>query len=91
MKGNEDRRGPVIGHAKVLAKMRQATDSAVASTRDIELDLAAVLAWLDVTGLTGYYASERDQAARALLDARDEARRLCVHIDRALAQIRSIP
>ena len=63
MKGNEDRRGPVTGHAEVLAKMRQATDSAVATTRDIRLDLAAVLAWLDVTGVTGYYASERERAA----------------------------
>jgi hypothetical protein len=38
--------------------------------------------------VTGYYASQRDQAAQALLDARDEARNLCVHIDRALAQMR---
>jgi hypothetical protein len=40
--------------------------------------------------VTGYYASQRDQAAQALLDARDEARKLCVHIDRALAQMREI-
>ena len=50
-----------------------------------------MLAWLDVTGVTGYYASQRDQAAQALLDARGEARKLSVHIDRALAQMREIP
>jgi hypothetical protein len=91
VKGNEDRRGPVIGHAAVLHEMKEAIDGAVASTSNIELNLAAALHWLARTGVTGYYASERDLAAQALLDARDEARKLTVHIDRALAEIRSIP
>ena len=91
MRGNDDRRGPVADHPLVLTTMRQAVVGAVGDASAVKLDLAAVLAWLDVTGVTGYYASQRDQAAQALLDARDEARRLCVHIDRALAQIREIP
>jgi len=90
VKGNEDRRGGVVGYAEILLKMRQAVDRAAESATNVKLDLAAVLAWLDVTGVTGYYASQRDQAAHALPDARDQARKLRVHIDRALAQMREI-
>ena len=56
---------------------------AVEDAANLKLELAAVLAWLDVTGVTGYYASQRDQAAQALLDAWDETRKLTAHIDRA--------
>jgi len=91
MKGNEDRRGPVENHPQVLAAMREHADAAIQRATDLKLDLAAVTAWLGKTGVTGYYATERDSAAQALLDARDAARKLAVDIDRALAQMRNIP
>lgn len=94
VKGNEDRRGPVTNHLEVLAKLREHAEAGIQRATDLKLDMAAVAAvtaWLDMTGVTGYYASQRDTAAQALLDARGSARKLAVDIDRALAQMRSIP
>jgi hypothetical protein len=91
MKGNEDRRGPVVGHAKILDGMRRAVDSAIESDRSTRLDLALVLGWLMRTGVTGYYQTERDRAAQSLLDARDAARQVSEQLDLALAAMQRVP
>jgi hypothetical protein len=54
MMGNEDRRGPVPNHPQVLAALREHTEAGIQRATDLKLDLAAVTAWLDVTGVTGY-------------------------------------
>ena len=89
--GNEDRRGAPPGHAETLAALRQAAENAEGSAALAATKMREVVEWIDRSGVTGYYASERDHAAQVLLDARDEARKLTVHIDWALAQMRKIP
>jgi len=88
---NEDRRGPVDNYPQILATLREAVDRAEGNASLAALSARDVTDWLNVTGITGYYTSQRDQAAENLLEARNAARRLANDLDVALAWMRSIP
>jgi site-specific recombinase XerD len=93
MEGNEDRRGPVRDYARILDRISSEVDLARDADEGVRESLSPVRDWLDHTGVTGYYKTERDAAEAALRAALPHATTATAtaRISRALALFKYIP
>ena len=82
--------GGKAGHAENMAKLTDNILDAVEAANLTKLCLAPVLSWIELTGLTGMWSNQQDKAAHDLVQARQQARKLAEHLDRALATMRGL-